>query len=120
MKTPLIALAALTAFASTALAQGAMMTEVNDSTMIQPWNISANDAENMDVFGAQGLKIGEVEDVLGTSATEATMMVIDFAEMMNGDHQDRIVPLDALTLEGVNLTLAGDADLESFAVRADD
>lgn len=112
MKTPMIAMTALFALGTAAAAQTATLQDVDSSTMIQPWNVSADDADDMNVYDAQGFQIGEVEKVVGTSETEATALIVDFVDMMNSDDDnDRVVPLEAVTFADNMLTLPADADV---------
>jgi hypothetical protein len=96
--------------ASTAFAQTAWV-EVDDQVMVAPFNLNADRVDDMDVVDAAGRKIGEIEDVIGPSRTEATALVVDFESgsgYVAGD-DDVIVPLAGFELQGENLLLLGDA-----------
>lgn len=106
-----LALAACLALsAAPALAQTAWV-EVRDSVMVAPFNLPADDVEDMDVVDAAGKKIGEVEEVLGPNADEATAVAIDFDDNAGLDDRngDVIVPLAGVELQGKTLRLLGDA-----------
>jgi sporulation protein YlmC with PRC-barrel domain len=107
MRTAL--LAAFTILAAPAFAQTAWV-EVDDRTMVQPFNADADRVEDMDVFDATGRKIGEVEEVIGQSRDAATALVVDFDDDAGyGDRDDVIIPLDRFSLNGVNIVLNADA-----------
>ena len=91
------------AFAQTAL------VEIDDAVMIPTLNVSADAIDDMDVYDASGKKIGEIEEVLGTSAQAATAVSVDFDDDAIFGKDDRVVPLESLTMDGQRLGLALDA-----------
>lgn len=134
MKTSVIAIAAVMSLGTAAMAQdapaatavpgaaqtGAMsdMTELDDAVMVTGWNMAVDDLEDMNVSDADGTRIGEVEDVLGRNET-AEAVVVDFDDDQGGDDEDRIVPLDMLSVVEDRLELSADADVASFEVYND-
>ncbi|TJZ94053.1 DUF2171 domain-containing protein [Paracoccus gahaiensis] len=139
MKTSVIAIAAVMSLGTAAMAQdtpaptavpepnldmtvapgaaetGAMadMSELDDSVMITGWDMSVDDVEDMDVHDADGNQIGEVEEVLGRDET-AEAIVVDFDDDQGYEGEDRIVPLDMLSVADDALELSADADVASF------
>lgn len=90
-------------------AQTAALVEVPDATLIPLINADADALEDLHIYNAAGEKIGEVEEVLGTDASTATAVAVDFDSSAGFGREDRVVPLDNLTLKGVKLTLGLDA-----------
>lgn len=89
---------ALTAVTLGILATGASaqmkLEEVSDSTMLMPWNVSAEKVEDMDVM-ANGKKVGEVENVVGTSDSAPTALVVDFEDDAGyGDRDNLVIPVE--------------------------
>lgn len=97
----------------TAATNMADMEELDDSVMVTDWNMSVDDIEDMDVYDSEGTKIGEVENVLGRNET-AEALVVDFDDDAGYTGEDRIVPLDMLTVSGDRLELSADADVATF------
>lgn len=94
-----------------ASAQSALV-EVSDRAIVAPFNQTADTVDDWDVYGVDGTKIGEVEEVLGTDANTATALAVDFEG--NGGFADRdvIVPLDQFSFTDNRLVLnASGADV---------
>ena len=105
-----LAAVAFTSLSGTALAQTSTWVEVDDKTMIAPFNVDADGLEDMDVQNAAGQKIGEIEDVIGTDRAAATALVVDFDDDAGyGDRDDVIVPVERFSLNGTKLVLQDDA-----------
>lgn len=90
-------------------AQTTPLVEIADATMIPMINANADALEDLHIYNSAGEKIGEIEEVLGTDASTATAVAVDFDNSAGYGREDRIVPLDSLSLKGVKLTLASDA-----------
>lgn len=103
-----LALAATGLMAGVAFAQGAWV-EVSDNVQVAPFNATADQVDDWDVYDATGTEIGEVDEVVGPDANTATALVVDFEG--NGGYADRdvIIPLDQFTLDGNRLLLNADA-----------
>ncbi|GHD09989.1 PRC-barrel domain-containing protein [Tianweitania populi] len=105
-----LAAAALASLSNVASAQTSTWVEVDDKTMVAPFNVDADRLEDMDVHNAAGQKIGEIEDVIGTDRAAATALVVDFDDQAGfGDRDDIIVPIERFSLDGVKLVLKDDA-----------
>lgn len=108
MKSTLAGLATLLAFSGAAFAQ-AQLVEISDTVMVEPFNANADTVDDWDVVAADGTKIGEVEDVLGTDAQTPTALAVDFEG--DGGYADRdvVITLDHFTLSDGRLVLNADA-----------
>ncbi len=96
--------------AGSALAQTAW-TETDGQVFVGALGLTVDEIDDMDVVDAAGRKIGEVEDVVGPSRSEATGVVIDLdstSGLIAGD-DDIIVPLAGVEVHGKALRLLGDA-----------
>ena len=70
--------------------------------------------EDWDLYDAAGMKIGEVEAVLGSDASTASALVIDFDDAAAYVDGDVVVPLDRFTWEANRLSL----DVDQAGARA--
>lgn len=89
------------------------LDELDDSVMVTGWDMSVDDVEDMNVYDTEGTQIGEVENVLGRNEI-AEAVVVDFDDDQGYDGEDRIVPLDMLSVTENGLELSADADVASF------
>ncbi|HUH48618.1 MAG TPA: PRC-barrel domain-containing protein [Mycoplana sp.] len=103
-----LALAAAALMAGTAFAQGALV-EVKDSVQVVPFNATADEVDDWDVYDASGTEIGDVEDVVGTDANTPTALVVDFKSKSAYGDRDVVIPLDQFSLQGNRLILNADA-----------
>lgn len=119
---PILPAAALiAALAAPALAddQAAGYVEVDDdSTMVETYGITADELDDLDVYTADGAKIGEVEDVLADSTGTVTAVAVEFDGFAGMDDKEVIVGL-ALTLEGNRLVTDLDESQASSLPRWD-
>ncbi|KAB0680861.1 PRC-barrel domain-containing protein [Aureimonas leprariae] len=108
----LLAAAAIGAgfLASAATAQ-VQFVEVPDGTLMAPWNMNVEAVEDLNVLGANGQKIGEVDEVIGTSPATPTALVVDFEDGAGfADRDDVAIPLDAFQMSTNGLLLTASAD----------
>ncbi|GGD18180.1 PRC-barrel domain-containing protein [Aureimonas glaciei] len=91
-----------------AFAQAAYV-EIDDAVMIPALNVTADALDDMDVYDAAGTKIGDIEEVLGTTAQAPTSVSVDFEDDLVQGDDDRVVPLESLTMDGQRVVLALDA-----------
>jgi hypothetical protein len=96
------------AFAQTAPAPNALV-EIDDAVMIPTLNVSGDALDDMDVYDAAGKKIGDIEEVLGSAAQTPTAVSVDFEDDLVQGDDDRVVPLESLTINGQRVVLALDA-----------
>ncbi|KQT53254.1 hypothetical protein ASG43_18710 [Aureimonas sp. Leaf454] len=92
--------------ATAAVAQTQTLVEVSDATMIPMINGTADALDDLDIYDGAGQKIGDIEEVLGTTADAATAVAVDFDDENVFGREDRVVPLDSLKLDGIKLVLA--------------
>ncbi|MFC6487656.1 PRC-barrel domain-containing protein [Nitratireductor sp. GCM10026969] len=103
----------LTFIAGTAWAQQPW-TEIDERVEVPPLGAAADDVDDWDVYTADGIRIGEVEEVIGPDAATPTALVVDFEDRAGyGDRDEVIVPLDHFSLDGERLLI--DADPQAVA-----
>lgn len=95
-----------TLFAGTALAQTTTLVEVNDNVTVQPFNLAAGLIDDIDVYTAEGVEVGDVEKVVGPDAQTATHVVVDFSDDAGFPDRDVLVPLGELTLDANRLIIS--------------
>jgi sporulation protein YlmC with PRC-barrel domain len=103
-----LALTATSFLAGAALAQ-ASVVEVDDEVMVAQLSANADTVEDWDVYTADGVKVGEVEDVLGTDAKTPTSLLVDFEDSTAYTDRDVMIALDQFKVEGDRLILIADA-----------
>lgn len=94
--------------AGAAVAQ-ARMVEVPDGTLMAPWNMNVDAVKDLNVLGANGQKIGEVDEVIGTSPATPTALVVDFEDGAGfDDRSDVAIPLDRFQMatDGLVMTVS--------------
>ncbi|TWG95477.1 PRC-barrel domain protein [Mesorhizobium sp. J18] len=85
--------------------------EINDDILVAPFNLTADEMEELDIYDAAGKRIAEVEEVIGTDATTPTALVIDFDDSAGyGQTGDIIVPFDQFEMTESRFVLNADAD----------
>ena len=96
------------ALASAASAQTAQqpLIEIDDDVMVTGFEMTADTLDDLDVTDPGGIVIGEVEEVLGTSADMPSALAIDLDDSQTdfGD-DDRVVNLDQVELVNGALVL---------------
>jgi sporulation protein YlmC with PRC-barrel domain len=100
-------LAASPALAQTTAAVPNKFIEVEADMMIPQFGEQADMVKNMNVYNAQGVMIGDVEDVVGFSESQALALAIDFSG--DGGYPDRddvVVPVELVTRDQDKLILA--------------
>jgi hypothetical protein len=109
MKLKIATAAALAALlAAPALAQSNWV-EVDDQTIVAPFDAIADVVDDWDVYAPDGREIGDVEDVIGPDRNTATALVVDFDDDAGyGDRDDVVVPLDQFTWQDGRLVLNAD------------
>ncbi|GGD91190.1 hypothetical protein GCM10011390_07400 [Aureimonas endophytica] len=107
-----LALALGTAYAVGPAGAQVQYVELPDGAILAPWNMTVDAVEDLDVLGANGQKIGEVEEVIGTDPATPAALVVDFEGGSGFDTRDDIaVPLDAFSMapKGLLMTLSADS-----------
>ena len=91
--------------ASLAFAQQDALVAVEDDEMIvQPFNLSVDAIEDMDVI-VDGDDVGDVEEVLATADGTVTAVAAEVGGFLGVGERDVIIPLDRLTLQDDDLVL---------------
>ncbi len=109
IRTLSLAALAATFAAGTALAQQRWV-EVDDQVQVAPFGQVADTVEDWDVHSADGTKIGDVEDVIGTDAQTPTALVVDFDDDAGyGDRDDVVIEIGQFTWANDRLVLDADA-----------
>lgn len=113
------AVAATGLMAGAAWAQTAWV-EIPDNVQVPGLNATVDQVDDWDVHSADGTKIGEVEEVVGTDAQTPSALVVDFEG--NGGFQDRdvVIPLGQFSWSDNRLTLNADASAVSGMPAYDD
>lgn len=70
----------------------------NDDVMVQPYDINVGKLEGMDVIGANGQKVGDVEDVLADQSGKAVAVSIDAGSLLQMNSKEIIMQLNALQM----------------------
>ena len=100
--------------AGTALAQSAWVEIEDDTIQVGEFGASVDQVDDWDVH-AGGMKVGEVEEVVGNDAATPGALVVDFDGNGGYADQDVVVPLDQFTYENNQLVLnAGPEDVAGF------
>jgi hypothetical protein len=96
-----LAAAPIAAEAQQTAAPAAEYREVQDESMVvQPFNLAVDRIDDMDVYGANGEKIGEVDEVLMNAAGQAVAVSVEVGGFLGIGGREVIVSLDQLRLEG--------------------
>lgn len=93
-----------TAFAGAASAQGRLV-EVDDRVMVERFGRIVDRVDDLNVYSSAGVRIGEVEEVLGQSRRRASALVIDFSGRNGYPNRDVVIPLNRFTLSQGRLLL---------------
>lgn len=97
-------LATLLAVAALAENSAADYAEVDDdSMMVEAYGMTVEELEDLDVFTADGVRIGEVEEALVDSTGTVSAVAVEFEGFTGLKDKEVIVRLDALTLDGTRL-----------------
>lgn len=103
IRNVLLAGAAALALATPVMAQsgvaapaGTLTVIQNDDTMVQSLNLNVGKLEGMDVVGANGEDIGEVEDVLADASGRAVAVSIDAGSFLQMNQKEVIMQISAL------------------------
>jgi hypothetical protein len=107
----LLASTASLAIAGTAAAQQATAPggtagyrEAKDEKLVvQPFNLTVDQLDDMDVYGAGGEKIGEVDEVLLNAAGQPAAITVEVGGFLGIGAREAILTLDQVRLEGKRL-----------------
>jgi sporulation protein YlmC with PRC-barrel domain len=98
------------------------MHEAEDDAMIvQPFAISVEALEDMDIYGSAGEEIGEVEDVLVDASGQPVAVTADVGGFLGIGEREVVIGLDQLTQAGDRLTVGMTKEqIEALPEFADD
>jgi hypothetical protein len=75
----------------------------DDDMMVQPFNVSVDDLEDMDLYGPGGEEIGEVEEVLADGSGQPVAVAAEVGGFLGVGEQDVVIGQDQLRLDGEHL-----------------
>ena len=98
-KTALTITAAAIAFSTSAIAQTGNWIEIDtDDQTVEQFQMTVDQLEDMDLFTADGERIGEIEEVLGTQDGQPTAFAAEVGGFLDIGDTDVIVPFDQVTM----------------------
>lgn len=104
--------------AGSALAAGnapSLVEVENDETMVPAFGMNVDRLEELDLVGANGEEIGDVEDVLADSSGKVVAVVIEYGGFLNMGEKEAVFMLDTLKLQdGKLVTAMTKAELEAL------
>lgn len=106
---PAAAVALTLAAGAAAAQQGASgvtgLHEADDGAMlVQPFNLSVDRIEDMDLYAPAGEEIGEIEDVLVDAAGKPVAVTADVGGFLGIGDRTVVIGLDQVRLDGERLT----------------
>ena len=79
--------------------QNSVLTVIkNDDVMVQPYNITVGKLEGTDVIGANGQKVGDVEDVLADQSGKPVAVSVDAGSFLQMNSKEIIMQLSSLNM----------------------
>ena len=89
----------------------------DDDLVVQPFNRTVDDLEDMDLKTAEGEEIGEVEEVLMDGTGQRVALAIEIDDLLDLDDEDRVFRLDQVRLDGDDLvTDLSNSEIETLPV----
>ena len=85
--------------AATAFAQAKLVEVDDDNLRVAALSVTVDQLEDMDVYGAAGMKIGDVEDVLGATKDQPVAVAVDADDFLGQDGHDVIVTIDNIRVQ---------------------
>lgn len=107
-KTLLASVVTALAFLSGAASATQKWLEVDDQVVVAPFKATADIVDEWDVYDSKGNRIGEVEEVVGTTADTPAALVVDFDDKSRYGAADVVVPLDQIEQVDRKLVLKAD------------
>ena len=109
------------ALAQTQSAPTGLHEAEDDAMIVQPLAVSVEALEDMDIYGAAGEDIGEVEDVLVDATGQPTAITADVGGFLGIGEREVVIGLAQLTKNNDRLTVAMTKDqIEALPEFADD
>jgi len=72
----------------------------DDRAIVQPFNRTVDEIEDMNVYGTGGKKIGEVDEVLVDASGKIVAVSVESGGFLGIGDEEVVVMLDQLSLEG--------------------
>ena len=89
----------------------------DDDLVVQPFNRTVDDLEDMDLKTAEGEEIGEVDEVLMDGTGQPVALAIETDDLLDLDDEDRVFRLDQVRLDGDDLvTELSNSEIETLPV----
>jgi len=89
----------------------------DDDLVVQPFNRTVDDLEDMDLENAAGEEIGEVDEVLMDGTGQPVALAIEIDDLLDLDDEDRVFRLDQVRLDGDDLvTDLSNSEIETLPV----
>ena len=94
------------------------LSEIDDDDLVvQPFNRTVDDLDDMDVKNAAGEEIGEVEEVLRDGTGQPVALAIEIDDLLDLDDEERVFRLDQVRLDGDDLvTDLSNSEIEALPV----
>jgi hypothetical protein len=85
--------------------------------VVQPFNLTADRIDDMEVMTVDGETIGEIEEVLADASREPVAVAVEVDDLLDLDDEERIIRLDQMRLEdGRFATDLSKSDIEGLPV----
>lgn len=78
--------------------------EMRDSETVARFELTVDELDDLDVYGAGGELVGEIEEVLADQNGEAVAFAVETSDLLND--YEVVVPFDALQLVGERFVTA--------------
>ena len=89
----------------------------DDDIVVQPFNLTADQMDDMKVTTVDGETIGEIEEVLADASRAPVAVAVEVDDLLDLDDEERIIGLDQLRLEGGRFaTDLSKSDIEGLPV----
>lgn len=91
------------------------LTEIDDDLLVPGFDMTADEMEDLDVYGASGEQVGEVEAVLVDASGAPVAFAIETEGFLGIGDEDVVLPIDQARLaEGRLVTVLTEEDLEAL------
>ena len=78
----------------------------DDDMVVQPFGVSVDDLEDMDIYSAGGDEVGGIEAVLVDGTGKPVAIAADVGGFLGVGDKDVVIGLDQVTKSGERLTVA--------------
>lgn len=93
----------------------ALVKVENDATVVQPWNITVDQLEELDLVSPKGDRIGDVEDVLADPSGKVVAVVVEYGGFLGVGEKEAVFQLSTLQYtNGKLVTAMTKAQLEAL------